>query len=246
MLVKKVLCRLARHPEVYGGSVMPRGSAALTLTILAVLASLGYAQQVSQTDSVADAARQQKQSKSEPKSPTKKKVYTNADVVPSDAPAGKDAQADPQAASPQGEAAAAPPSSINAGQPTAAKNTRAQDHTDTSRPLILDRPNKDSADVIVVPAGTKITVDVSEENPPRNLPLRVHAAKVVNIVQVGSTVVIPALSRVTIQESTGVMELTDVTIDGVHYELQTDRVLLQQGSMSEATFTLTKPVTVKR
>jgi hypothetical protein len=225
---------------------MPRGYAALTFTIVVVVASLGHAQQASQTDSVADAARQQKQSKSEPKTPTKKKVYTNADVVPSDAPAGKDSQADPQAASPQGEAAAVTPSSISAGQPATVKNTRAQDHTDTSRLSIFDRPNKDSADVIVVPAGTKITVDVSEENPPRNLPLRVHTAKVVNIVQVGSTVVIPALSKVTIQESTGVMELTDVTIDGVHYELQTDRVLLQQGSMSEVAFTLTKPVTINR
>jgi hypothetical protein len=117
---------------------MPRGSAALTFTIIAVLASLGYAQQVPQTDSVADAARQQKQSNSEEKIPTKKKVYTNADLVPSVATAGKDAQADPQAASPQGEAAAVPPSSMNAGRPTAAKKTRAQDHTDTSRPSIFD------------------------------------------------------------------------------------------------------------
>jgi len=225
---------------------MPRGSAPLTFTILVVLASLGYAQQVSQTDSVADAARQQKQGKSESKTSTKKKVYTNADVVPSDAPAGKDAKADPQAAPPQGEAAPTHPSSTNIGQSTGAKNTSAQDHPDTSRSSILDRPNKDSPDTVVVPAGTKITVDVSEENPPRNLPLRLHAAKVVNIVQVGSTVVIPALSKVTIQESTGVMELTDVTIGGVRYELQTDRLLLQQGSMSESTFTLTKPVTIKR
>jgi hypothetical protein len=97
-----------------------------------------------------------------------------------------------------------------------------------------------------VAAGTKITVDVFEENPPRNLPLRVHSAKVINIVQVGSTVVIPALSKVTIQESTGVMELTDVTIDGVRYDLETDRVPLFAESMSEATFTLTNPFTIKR
>jgi len=30
---------------------------------------------------------------------------------------------------------------------------------------------------MVVPAGTEITVDVFEENPPRNLPLRVHSAR---------------------------------------------------------------------
>lgn len=224
---------------------MPGGSAALTFTILAVLAPLGYAQQVPQTDSVADAARQQKQSKSEPKSSTKKKVYTNADVVPSDTAAEKGAQANSAAASPQGEAAATRPSSADASQPTAVKNTKALD-PGVSRSSILDRPKQDSPETIVVPAGTRITVNVFEENPPRNLPLRVHAAKVVNIVQVGSTVVIPALSKVTIQESTGVMELTDVTIDGVRYELQTDRVPLFAGSFSEATFTLTKPVTIKR
>ncbi len=78
---------------------------------------------------------------------------------------------------------------------------------------IMDRPKKESPQIIIVPAGTKITVDVSEENPPRNVPLRRHSSKVVNIVNVGSTVVIPALSKVTIQDSAGMMELTEVTID---------------------------------
>jgi hypothetical protein len=100
-------------------------------------------------------------------------------------------------------------------------------------------------ETIVVPAGTKITVDISEENPPRNVS-RTHSAKVVNIVQVGSTVVIPALSKVTIQESVGVMELIDVTVDGVRYELKTDRVARQEGSMSEATFTLMRSFTIRR
>jgi hypothetical protein len=43
-----------------------------------------------------------------------------------------------------------------------------------------------------------------------------------------------------------VMELTDVTIDGVRYDLETDRVPLFAESMSEATFTLTNPFTIKR
>ena len=42
------------------------------------------------------------------------------------------------------------------------------------------------------------------------------------------------------------MELTEVTVNGVRYELQTDRVALQAGSMSEATFTLKKDFTIKR
>jgi hypothetical protein len=224
---------------------MPRGSAALTFTILVVLASLGYAQQVSPTDSVADASRQQTQSKSAPKTSAKKTVYTNSDVVPFDGGAEKGVQANPLAVSPQGKAAQAHPSSANAGQPTAVKNTKAQG-LDVSRSSIFDRPKQDSPQTIVVPAGTKITVDVSEENPPRNLPLRVHSAKVVNIVQVGSTVVIPALSKVTIQESVGVMQLIDVTADGVRYDLQTDRVPVLEGSISESTFTVTKEFTIKR
>jgi hypothetical protein len=210
---------------------MARASGAVTFAILVVLASIGYGQQVSQTDSDADAARQQKQSKSEPKTPAKKKVYTNADVVPSDAAAGKDTQANPLGS--------------DAGQPAAVKSTEAQG-PGGSRSSVFDRPKQNSPETIVVPAGTKITVDISEENPPRNLSLHVHSGKVVNIVQVGSTVVIPALSKVTIQDSVGMMELNGVTIDGIRYELQTDRVLLQQGSMSEATFTLKRDFTIKR
>ncbi len=225
---------------------MARIRSILTIAILfIVFAPAGNAQQEPATDSVADATREQKQSKSEPKTSAKKKVYTNADVVPSEAAAEKGAQANPLAASPQGEAAQAHPSPANAGQPAAVKDTKAQGQ-DVSRSSIFDRPKQDSPDTIVVPAGTKITVDVFEENPPRNLPLRVHPAKVVNIVQVGSTVVIPALSKVTIQESVGVMELTDLTVDGVRYDLQTDRVPLFAESMSEATFTLTRPFTIKR
>ena len=114
-----------------------------------------------------------------------------------------------------------------------------------ARSPIFDQAKQDNAETIVVPAGTKIVVDISEENPPRNIS-RLQTGKAVNIVQVGSTVVIPALSKVTIQHSGGTMELTDVTIDGVRYKLQTDRLTLEDGSMSEATFTLRKALTIKR
>jgi hypothetical protein len=147
-------------------------------------------------------------------------------------------------ASSSGAHAEIPRSSPNADNKSHGEETK-DPNSSAERSTIFDRPKQDSADTIVVPAGTKITVDVFEENPPRNLPLRVHSAKVVNIVQVGSTVVIPALSKVTIQESVGVMDLTDVTIDGVRYDLQTDRVPLF-AELSEATFTLTKPFTIKR
>jgi hypothetical protein len=210
---------------------MARLFAVLTFTtLIVVLVSAGYAQQASETDSVADAAREQKRSKSDQKK-SAKKVYTNAEVTPSGAVPEKGAQAHP--------------SSADAGQRTVVKNTKAQD-PDVSRTSIFDRSKQASPETIVVPAGTKITVDISEENPPRNVPLRLHAGKVVNIVQVGSTVVIPALSKVTIQDSVGAMELIDVTIDGVRYGLQTDRVPLQEGSMSEGTFTVTREFTINR
>ena len=126
-----------------------------------------------------------------------------------------------------------------------AGNTQAQRSPVLDRPK-LDRPKTDSPEIIIVPAGTKITVDISEENPPRNVQLRLHTGKVVNIVQVGSSVAIPALSKVTIQDSTQGMELTEVIIDGVRYQLHTDWVPLQQGSVSEATFTLRKDLKIKR
>jgi hypothetical protein len=212
-----------------GGNVrMARVSAVFSLAILILSAtiSMGQSQQGPATDSVADAAREQKALNSKQKKPAQKKVYTNVDVSPSDAtPSRNDTQANHA-----GPATMKSLENLNSGA----------EHSG-----IFDRPKQDSADTIVVPAGTKITVDVFEENPPRNLPLRVHSAKVVNIVQVGSTVVIPALSKVTIQESVGLLDLTDVTIDGVRYDLQTDRVPLFAES-SEATFTLTKPFTIKR
>jgi ABC-type lipoprotein release transport system permease subunit len=206
---------------------MARAPAILTIaTLVIVLVSVGHAQQVPATDSVADAAREQK-ALSKQKKPAQKKVYTNSDVGVSEGPA----------------------SSPNTDQPAVAKNEenltsglKSGDELSS----IFDRSKQDLPETIVVPAGTKIAVDVFEENPPRNLPLRVHSAKVVNIVQVGSTVVIPALSKVTIQESTGVMELTDVTIDGVRYALQTDRVPLFAESMFEATFRLTRAFAIKR
>jgi len=110
---------------------------------------------------------------------------------------------------------------------------------------IFDQPKQDNPETIVVPAGTKIVVDISEENPPRNV-TRLQTGKVANIVQVGSTVVIPAVSKVTIQHSGGTMELTEVIINGVRYKLQTDRLTLQEGSTSEATFTLKKSFAIKR
>ena len=226
---------------------MARLRSILTIAILViVLVSAGNAQQVPAlaTDSVVDAAREQKALNSKQMKPAQKKVYANSDIGQPDVTRSKkDTQANPEISSDVHPEARA--SSPNADQPALVKNSE-NSNSGAERSPVFDRPKQDSSNTIVVPAGTKITVDVLEENPPRNVRLRLHSAKVVNIVQVGSTVVIPALSKVTIQESVGVMELTDVTIDGVRYDLQTDRVPLFAESMSEATFTLIKAVTIKR
>ena len=219
----------------------------LTIAILViVLVSVGNAQEVPapSTDSVAEAAREQKALNSKQKKPAQKRVYTNSDVgLPDTTQSKDDARTNQEISSPdvQREARASSPT---ADQPASVKNL--ENSNPGAERSFLDWPKQDSSETIVVPAGTKITVDVFEENPPRNLSMRVHSAKVVNIVQVGSTVAIPALSKVTIQESVGVMELTNVAIDGVRYDLQTDRVPLLAASPSEATFTLTKAFTIKR
>src|SRR5208282_5192564 len=167
---------------------MARGFMGFALaTVIVALVSTGNAQQEPATDSVADAAREQKEPSK--KKPAPKKVYTNSDVGKSD-PTTTKADAPTSSSETQGGTQAA---SSNKDQ--AAKNQKNPGSGD-SRSSILDqpkqdRPRQDSPETIVVPTGTKITVDVSEENPPRNIQLRLHTGKVVNIVQVGSTVVIP-------------------------------------------------------
>lgn len=112
-----------------------------------------------------------------------------------------------------------------------------------------DRSRQDER-TIVIPAGTQIKVDVSEENPPRNV-ARTYTGKVIVPVQAESTVVIPALSKVTIGVSVGppygeVRELIQVTLDSGSYDLHTDLVPTPPGSVSETVFTLAKDVKIKR
>ena len=107
---------------------------------------------------------------------------------------------------------------------------------------------------ITIPTGTQIKVDVSEENPPQNVESRTLTGKVTVPVQVEATVAIPALTKVTIQittrhNNTGnqeLMQLISVTLDGTNYEMHTDQVPIQPGSISEVQFTLIKDLTIKR
>ena len=124
----------------------------------------------------------------------------------------------------------------------------------TAQQAAPSQSTRDKADPddrsLVVPAGTQIKVDVSEENPPRNVS-RTYTGKVIVPVQAGGTVAIPALSKVTIRVSVGppyeeVKELIQVTLDSGAYDLQTDRVPVPPGSTSEMVFTLAKDLTIKR
>jgi hypothetical protein len=97
-------------------------------------------------------------------------------------------------------------------------------------------------------------VNVSEENPPRNIPSRTFEGKIASPVQVGSKIAIPALAKVIVQVSgrhydsgyQEVMELKSVVVDGASYDLRTDQVPLLPGSISEVQFTLLKDLTIER
>ena len=95
-----------------------------------------------------------------------------------------------------------------------------------ARSPIFDQLKQDNPETIVVPAVPKSSSTFSRRirqtmSRAYRLARWLTSCRVVNIVQGGSTVVIPALSNVTIQHSVGTMELTEVTVNGVHYKLQT-------------------------
>lgn len=112
-----------------------------------------------------------------------------------------------------------------------------------------------SDDVIIVPAGTELRVDVDQH-------------KMVLPVRVGFDTAIPALSEVTVQtnrtyidvptsyQSASVTSYADyvdnatvvaVTVSGKTYDLQTNQVALAKGGTNnEVSFILSKPVTISR
>src|ERR1700686_1241225 len=118
-----------------GGYAMARGSSAVILATIGVLASAALAQQVPATDSVADAAREQKALNSKQKKAAQKKVYTNSDVAQSDAtPSMNDRQASPETSSSPAHAGARR-SSLIADQPSMGKNPKHPDSGVERSPL---------------------------------------------------------------------------------------------------------------
>lgn len=116
-------------------------------------------------------------------------------------------------------------------------------------------PRESSDDVIIVPAGTELRVDVDQH-------------KMVLPVRVGFDTAIPALSEVTVQTNrtyidvptsyqgasvTSYADYVDnatvvaVTVSGKRYDLQTNQVALAKGGTNnEVSFILSKPVTISR
>ena len=125
----------------------------------------------------------------------------------------------------------------------------------------LDRPKEeDDSDFLIVPAGTKVSVEV-----PANLeyPATGYAGRVSVPVRVGFATAIPALSPATVQvvaqnrpeeaRRSGsayfeTVELTQVIVEGVPYALHAKPAvkLGTNTSASEATFTLVDPLRIPR
>ena len=196
-----------------------------------------------------DAAREQhdlhKQAKGQ-------KIYDNRAVAPpssSDNPestSSKSAGASPDAPKPADPAA-------KTSLPTAGKTEGAKAEVGvTVSPMALDRPKtdrpKDSAaekadGLLIVPEGTQLTIDIS-------------GAKVVVPVRVGFATAIPALSMATVRlflrgtaaDSGAIAELTDVTVEGVRYNVVTGQVPVPGPSAvpSEVRFTLLKEISIAR
>lgn len=225
---------------------MSRIFLALTRSALAVLLLVLFpcAQLFSQTQPLGDAAREQKETRKQLEKDGKTaKILTNDDLTKRSVAATTGATASPAA-------------SIEAQdfQPKESKSTAPK-----CQPVfasVLDRPKDSTVDVIVVPAGTELKVDVDDH-------------KTVVPVRVGFATPIPALSQVTVQVTrsyvpvsridmpyySGIANVdyseyatvTAVTVNGRTYQVETDSVpLFISGTNSDVTFTLSGPLAILR
>jgi len=212
-----------------------------------LLVSFSCAQLLSQTQSLGDVAREQKEirnhrEKDGETTKAKPKPLTNEDLASdSTSTSGDQSVADEN-----------PPAK---SQPAETGNERSViSHANTGS--VLDRPKDSKPDEIVVPAGTELKVDIGQH-------------KIVIPVRVGFATPIPALSRVTVDvtrsyvgisafSSTPYPTLADVdyveyatvtaiTVAGNTYEVQTNSVPLLKGATNnEVTFVLGAPLKILR
>jgi hypothetical protein len=112
-------------------------------------------------------------------------------------------------------------------------------------------PGKSNDTDIVVPAGSKITVEFKygQHREPQT-----YDAKVVWPVRIGFTTAIPVGANAKLEVWTNYNDagavdmatLTSVTVEGKQYPLQSDALELQPGSAGELRFTLATELTIKR
>ena len=119
-------------------------------------------------------------------------------------------------------------------------------------------PDKSQDDKVIVPAGTKITVEFKYSE---RLPPRTYAAKVAWPVRIGFTTAIPVGAKADLlvwtrhgglgldgspARNSDMAELTAVKVEDRTYFIQTDALELETGSSGELTFTLTAELRIKR
>lgn len=222
----------------------------LRLTFLALLASAALAQQAPETTPAGDTVNEQQKTTPTKKLATKKKIYHNSDL----ASPGTKPEADSPTNVVSGSTAVNNGDSSTPVAPAAGSSEKtSRPEAETTRSSVLDARKDNAPDVIVVPAGTRIQVNILD-------------GKVTVPVRVGWATPIPALTKVAVEisvpyypvygpyypasvpyynnlYSAEVAQLTAVTLDGIRYDLQTDQIPVLG---SEATFTLLNDLTLKR
>ena len=238
--------------------------------------------QEAQEKPLGDVAREQRDARKPENAP--QKVYRNDDLAP--APEAKDTPAQDTVAVVAGSEpdSKAQDSAASANPLESGSNEKSQDATEDARPPapakpasqpdkpssqadktarpVADRVKDKAPDFYIVPAGTEIKVDISEENQQRDLE-HIVQGKVVAPVRLGFATPIPALSKATVQLSmryydTGgdepqaaynyVAQLTSVTVDGTSYDVESSEIPVgpMPGMTSEVSFTLQRALAIKR
>jgi len=222
--------------------------------------SFACVQLFSQTQSLGDVAREQKDAqKQHTKNGKTPKTVINDDLNPGSASLTSGTTGTPSTSvegqNPQPNESK---SAATKCQPVEGTNIEEgnKDNSGGRSPVgsVLDRPKDSRPDIIIVPAGTEIKVDIGER-------------KTVVPVRVGFATPIPALSQVTVHVTHSVVAIpypdsgasypnvdyteyatvTAITVDGKTYQVQTDSVPLSRGGThSEVTFKLDEPLKVLR
>jgi hypothetical protein len=217
-----------------------------------VLGLVGGARSQDSTDRpLGDIAREQRELRKQPKP---EKVYGNKDVAPAASPDRSGSTPSKSAEAKSAEVSSDAGKLIDAKAKTSLPATGGMAAAKAEAPVsrtALDRPGLDrpkdrvaekADDLLIVPEGTQLKIDISE-------------GKVVVPVRVGFATAIPALSKATVRvslqgtgDSVYIAELVDVTVEGVRYGVQADLVAVPgpQALPSEVTFTLLKPVSIQR